>query len=174
MGKKKKSPPPPKIKKVAPPTEEIDPEYIATFLRDRMRKRKSAYLTKGQRKDSLAKEKAAATPRVSGQEAEEIKTRKKDVFEGYKPKHKIDINKALSGKSYTRRRQAVEELENQAEFLSKQQGDIEKLNPYRGFMRKVTRGSTKHGRNLQKYISRTKKQLEKEYTTTQLRNLGIK
>ncbi len=174
MGRSKKTPAPPKIKTVAPPAEEVDPAIMAMFMRQQRAGKAKAYLTRGQRTNALAKEKAAAAPRVSGQEAEEIKTRKKNVFEGYKPKHKIDITKALKGKSFTRRRQAVEELENRAKFLSEQQGDIEQFETPTGVERKLTRASKKHGRDVQKYIIKTKKQLQKEYTTTQLRNLGIK
>jgi hypothetical protein len=198
MGRSKKTPPPPKLKKVAPPTEEIDPEYIAMFLRDRMRSKKSAYLTRGQRMDALAKAKAA-TPRRSASEAKDIKTRKKDVFKKFDPVEKGEKAETVTPvkKSGRNPRSVVtggddyKPLEERAKFLSKQQGDVtplksgeefdkknyklyEKGTANRGQQRRVADSKKRYKEYLQGYIDKTTKQLEKEYTTTQLRNLGIK
>ena len=78
MGRSGSSPKPPKIKKVAPPTEQVDPAIIAMYLQQQ-RNRKGSFLTRGQRIDALAKAKAA-TPQRSAAEAQAIKTRKKEVF----------------------------------------------------------------------------------------------
>ena len=172
MGKSKKAPPPPKLKKVAPPTEEIDPEYIAMFLRDRMRSRKSAYLTRGQRTDSLAKEKAAAAPRVSGQEDKDVKLRE---------------NPLLSDESYQSKSD-----EEKVKFLAKRSDDVEAVKKMTDFEKKIAKASKKKGRKgsvvskainvlaksrdryVKDYLAKAEAQVSKEYKTTQLRNLGIK
>ena len=198
MGRSKKSPKPPKIKTVAPPTEEVDPAIIAMFMRQQRAGKAKAYLTRGQRMDSLAKAKAAA-PRMSAMQAQDIKTRKKEVFKEFDP-----VEKGAKAETVTPVKNAgknprsvvtggddYKPLEERAAFLSKQQGDVtplksggefdkknyklyEKGTANRGQQRRVTDSKKRYKEYLQGYIDKTTKQLEKEYTTTQLRNLGIR
>ena len=82
-------------------------------------------------------------------------------------------------------------LEERAKFLSKQQGDVTPLKSGEEFdaknyklyevgtanvgqQKRVAKSIEKYKEYLQGYIDKTTKQLEKEYTTTQLRNLGIR
>lgn len=198
MGRSKKTPAPPKIKTVAPPTEEIDPAIMAMFLRQQRAGRTKAYLTRGQRMGALAKAKAAA-PRMSAMQAQDIKTRKKDVFKEFDPVEKGEKAETVTPvkKSGRNPRSVVaggddyKPLEERARFLSKQQGDVtplksgeefdaknyklyEKGTANRGQQRRVADSKKRYKEYLQSYIDKTTKQLEKEYTTTQLRNLGIR
>lgn len=193
---------PPKIKTVASPLA-IDPAIMFMFLRQQQqRRRKGSFLTRGQRMDALARAKAT-TPQRSFAEAQAIKTRKKEVFKDFNPVEKglkkdewIKIepkgkysyrkakNKFLPSDDY-------KPLEEKARFLAKQQGDVDILksgrevagNLYEEYQdenmspakaNRVIKSKEKYKKYLQDYIDKTTKQLEKEYTTTQLRNLGIR
>lgn len=197
MGKSGGSPKPPKIKTVAPPTEEVDPAIIAMYFQNQS-KRGRSYVTRGQRMDALAKAKAA-TPRRSAAEAQDIKTRKKEVFKEFDPLEKgarVATSTPVENAGRNPRSVVVasddyKPLEERAKFLSKQQGDVtplksgEEFDPknYKlyevgtanvGQQKKVAKSIEKYKEYLQGYIDKTTKQLEKEYTTTQLRNLGIR
>ena len=197
MGRSGSSPKPPKIKKVAPPTEQVDPAIIAMYLQQQ-RNRKGSFLTRGQRIDALAKAKAA-TPQRSAAEAQAIKTRKKEVFKEFDPLEKgarAATSTPVENAGKTPRSVVVagddyKPLEERAKFLSKQQGDVTALKSGEEFDRKnyklyevgtanvgqqkrVAKSIEKYKEYLQGYIDKTTRQLEKEYTTTQLRNLGIR
>ncbi len=197
MGRSGSSPKPPKIKKVAPPTEQVDPAIIAMYLQQQ-RNRKGSFLTRGQRIDALAKAKAA-TPQRSAAEAQAIKTRKKEVFKEFDPLEKgakVATSTPVENAGKNPRSVVVagddyKPLEERAKFLSKQQGDVTALKSGEEFDRKnyklyevgtanvgqqkrVAKSIEKYKEYLQGYIDKTTRQLEKEYTTTQLRNLGIR
>jgi len=197
MGRSGSSPKPPKIKKVAPPTEQVDPSIIAMYLQQQ-RNRKGSFLTRGQRIDALAKAKAA-TPQRSFAEAQAIKTRKKEVFKEFDPVEKgakavtstpVE-NAGRNPRSVVVAGDDYKPLEERAKFLSKQQGDVTPLKSGEEFdaknyklyevgtanvgqQKRVAKSIEKYKEYLQGYIDKTTRQLEKEYTTTQLRNLGIR
>ena len=171
MGRSKKKSAPPKIKKVAPPTEEVDPAIIAMFMRQQRANKAKSYLTRGQRIDALAREKAAAAPRMSAQ-AQDVKLRE---------------NPLLSDESYQSK-----SYEEKVKFLAKRSDDVEAIKEMNKFEKKIAEASNKRGRKksvlsktinklvegrdryVKDYLAKAEAQVSKEYKTTQLRNLGIK
>lgn len=168
MGRKKKRPAPPKIKKVAPPVEEVDPAIMAMFMRQQRAGKAKSYLTRGQRMDALAKAKAA-TPRMS---AQDIKLRE---------------NPLLSDPDYL-----AKSDEEKVKFLAKRSDDVKAVKKMTDFEKAIAAASKKQGRKrsvvskvinklagsrdryVKDYLAKAEAQVSKEYTTTQLRNLGIR
>jgi hypothetical protein len=172
MGRSKKTPAPPKIKTVAPPAEEVDPAIMAMFLRQQRASKAKSYLTRGQRMDDLAKAKAAAAPRMSGQEAKDVKLRENPLLSDESYQSKSDEEKV---NFLAKRSNDVEALKEMSEFRKK----IAKLSRKKGRKRSVVSKtlnvlSKSHDRYIKDYLAKAEAQVSKEYKTTQLRNLGIK
>ena len=198
MGRSSKTPPPPKIKQAPPAAEQLDPAVLAMFMRQQRSRRAMPYLTKGQRAGGDMPKPRTLTPQQAAKRAETIKTQTKDPLEGYVAPERaqvrgtgFDRTKTFeeSDKSYETR-----DTKSQAEFLSKQSGigklktpgevapelqqKLDEVPEGAKFHRRRTEAANKlnnaYNKYLEGYVSDAKKQLEKQYTTTQLRNLGIR
>ena len=197
MGRSRKTPPPPKIKKAPPAAEQLDPAVFAMLMRQQRSRRARPYLTKGQRVEGDLK-RETLTPEQSAKRAKVIKTATKDPLKGYVAPERAQVRGTgfdrmkffdEDDKSYETR-----DTKAQAEFLSKQSGvsklktpgevapdlkqkldDVPEGPRYHG-KRKVASNNLNNAYNayLETYVRDAKKQLEKQYSTTQLRNLGIR